>query len=220
MTTYATIYLNGKEFCAVHNDGYLANLGEALYGLIRRNPSYNWRDVLSICKYNWLVYIHIEYIRKNYEHCYECGIFSYIKLNQQFFWPKSPTPEFLQDGTDIFEGTDKEDWTPETHDRGWQANNNYDYNLVENHLFVKLPYKGKKLPNIAVRIDPNFSRKWHEDHMMTFLAPNSDEHRKMLHLLLNLHWKIIKTKFLLHQAVFGTISPPARLYNTNLNWIT
>ena len=55
-------------------------------------------------------------------------------------------------------------------------------------------YKGKKLPNIAVRIDPNFLRKWHEDHMMTFLAPNSDEHRKLSHHLLNLHWKIIKTR--------------------------
>ena len=72
-------------------------------------------------------------------------------------------------------------------------------------------YKGKKLPNIAVRIDPNFSRKWHEDHMMTFLAPNSDEHRKMLHLLLNLHWKIIKTKF---PHTFLTSDNPVIFFNS------
>lgn len=72
-------------------------------------------------------------------------------------------------------------------------------------------YKGKKLPNIAVRIDPDFLRKWHEDHMMTFLAPNSDEHRKMSHHLLNLHWKIIKTKF---SHTFLTSDNPVIFFNS------
>lgn len=72
-------------------------------------------------------------------------------------------------------------------------------------------YKGKKLPNINIKINPNFLRKWHEDHMMTFLVHNSDEHRKLSHRLLNLHWKIIKTKF---PNTFLTSDNPVVFFNS------
>lgn len=72
-------------------------------------------------------------------------------------------------------------------------------------------YEGKKLPNITVGIEPKFLRKWHEDHMMTFLAPNSDEHRKLSHHLLNLHWKIIKTR---SPYTFLTSDNPVVFFNS------
>ena len=72
-------------------------------------------------------------------------------------------------------------------------------------------HKGKKLPNIAIEMDPKFLRKTHEDHMMTFLAPNRDEHRNLFHRLLNLHWKIIKTKF---PNTFLTSDNPVVFFNS------
>lgn len=72
-------------------------------------------------------------------------------------------------------------------------------------------YKGKKLPNVTIEMDPQFLRKFHEDHMMSFLAPFSNEHKKLSHLLLNLHWKIIKTKF---PSTFLTSDNPVVFFNS------
>jgi leucine-rich repeat protein SHOC2 len=129
MSTYATVYINGEIVCVVHYDGYLSNLGFSLLNLVNRGY-YNWKDVLNLCKDHTLVFIHIKYVREDYHFCYKCG--SYNK--KQFYWSKEPTPEFLQNGSD-----EDEDRDPITNDWGWPANNDYDYNLLGEKLFVRLP---------------------------------------------------------------------------------
>ena len=72
-------------------------------------------------------------------------------------------------------------------------------------------YKAKKLPNVRIEMDPNFLKKWHEEHMMTFLSPHSDEHKKLSHRLLNFNWKIIKTKI---PIKFLTSDNPVIFFNS------
>ncbi len=129
MSTYATVYMNGEIVCVVHYDGYLANLGTSLLNLVNRG-NYSWKNVLDVCKENTLAFIHIKYVREDYHFCYKCGAYN----KKQFYWTKEPTPEFLQNGSH-----EDEDRFPITTDWGWGANNDYDYNLLGNKLYVRFP---------------------------------------------------------------------------------
>ncbi len=82
----------------------------------------------------------------------------------------------------------------------WQRTKEHRKNLEE--YWVKMSkifaedYKGKKLaPNIKIEVNPKFLQRTHEEMMINFLAPKSNSHKKLSHRLLDLQWKIIKTKF-------------------------
>ncbi|MHA1232400.1 MAG: leucine-rich repeat domain-containing protein [Candidatus Helarchaeota archaeon] len=134
MSTYASIYLNGEILCAVHYDGYLSDLGASLLNLVNKGY-YNWKDILDICKEYTLVFIHLKYVREDYFFCYQCAAYK----KKQFYWPKEPTSEFLDNGT-----PEDEERDPITNEFGYGMICDYDYNIVGDKLFVRTPMEYKE----------------------------------------------------------------------------
>jgi hypothetical protein len=77
---------------------------------------------------------------------------------------------------------------------------------------IFIDYKGKKLdPNIKIEVNPRSLQRIHEEMIISSLAPSSESHIMLSRRLLDLRWKIIKTKF---PYTFLTSDNPVVFFNS------